>query len=55
VTKHKSKWFEGPIGFVLRKRRSLPFVQWKGTLGLRDASKTLLKRLDKSVLREYMD
>jgi hypothetical protein len=45
VTMHKSKWFEGPIGFVLRNRRKLPFVKWKGTLGLRDAPKTLLKRL----------
>ena len=53
VPRHSSKWFEGPIGFVLRQRRKLPFIKWKGTLGLRDAPETLLKRLDKSVLREY--
>jgi hypothetical protein len=53
VTSHKSKWFEGPVGFVLRKRRKLPFVEWKGALGLRDAPKRLLTQLDKSALREY--
>jgi hypothetical protein len=53
VTRHKSKWFEGPVGFVLRKRRKLPFVEWRGALGLRDAPKVLLRRLDKSTIREY--
>ena len=53
VTKHKSKWFEGPVGFVLRRRKKLPFVAWKGTLGLRDAPKRLLRRLDLSALRNY--
>jgi hypothetical protein len=53
VTSHPSKWFEGDYGFVLRRRQKLPFVKWKGALGLRDVPKTLLKRLDASVLREY--
>jgi hypothetical protein len=44
VTAHPSRWLEGPYGFVLRKRRRVPFVQWKGTLGLRDAPAKLLKR-----------
>jgi hypothetical protein len=35
VTTHRSRWFEGPYGFVLR--RGLPFVRWTGALGLRDA------------------
>jgi hypothetical protein len=52
VTRHSSKWFEGPFGFVLRKRRKLPYVQWKGALGLREAPNELLKPLDKAVLRE---
>jgi hypothetical protein len=46
VTGHSSKWFEGPFGFVLRKRRPLPFVKWTGALGLRDAPKTLLRRIE---------
>jgi len=53
VTGHPSKWFNGPYGYVLRRRRKLPFVKWKGALGLREAPEALLKRLNKSVLREY--
>ena len=45
VSDHPSTWFEGPYGFVLRNRKALPFVKWKGTLGLRDAPKRLLNRL----------
>ena len=45
VEDHRSKWFEGPYGFVLRHRKPLPFVLWKGALGLRDAPLRLLKRL----------
>ena len=45
VVDHRSKWFEGPYGFVLRNRRPLMFVKWTGTLGLRDAPNRLLKRL----------
>ena len=41
VTSHSSKWFEGPFGFILRKRRPLPFVKWTGVLGLRDAKNTI--------------
>ena len=53
VTSHPSKWFTGPYGFVLRRRRKLAFVKWKGALGLRQAPASLLSRLSKSVLREY--
>src|SRR5690348_7650857 len=42
VTKHRSRWFDGPYGFVLRKRRSIPFIKWTGALGLREAPKRLL-------------
>jgi ASCH domain len=45
VEDHRSRWFEGPYGFVLRHRKPLPFVRWKGALGLRDAPTRLLKRL----------
>jgi hypothetical protein len=45
VTTHRSRWFEGPYGFVLKNRRSLPFVRWMGALGLRDAPKWLLDRI----------
>jgi hypothetical protein len=37
VADHRSKWFRGPYGFVLRNRRPLRFVKWTGSLGLRDA------------------
>jgi hypothetical protein len=44
VTDHRSRWFEGPYGFVLRNRRPLPFVKWTGSLGLRDAPARLVRR-----------
>jgi len=53
VTRHTSRWFEGPYGFVLRKRQKLPFVKWTGALGLRDAPGRLLKRIDSRILRQY--
>jgi hypothetical protein len=53
VTSHPSKWYVGPYGYVLRRRRKLPFVKWKGTLGLRKVPTALLHHLPKSVLREY--
>jgi hypothetical protein len=34
VTAHRSRWFGGPYGFVLKNRRPLPFAKWKGGLGL---------------------
>jgi hypothetical protein len=34
VERSRSKWFEGPIGWVLSKPRKLPFVPLKGQLGL---------------------
>jgi ASCH domain len=53
VIKHRSRWFFGPYGFVLRKRRRIPFVKWKGALGLREVPSKLLKRINRRVLREY--
>jgi hypothetical protein len=45
VMSHKSRWFGGPYGFVLKNRRPLPFVKWPGALGLRDVPKRLLNRI----------
>ena len=45
VTTHRSRWFNGPYGFVLKNRRGLPFVRWTGALGLRDAPNRLLNRI----------
>lgn len=45
VTKSRSKWFEGPIGWVLSKPKRLPFVPMKGRLGLFDPPKRVLNRL----------
>ena len=45
VEDHRRIWFEGPYGFVLRNRRPLPFVQWTGSLGLRDAPNRLVNKL----------
>lgn len=36
VTEHTSRWFTGPYGLVLRNARPLPFVAWRGQLGLFD-------------------
>ena len=33
VTASRSPWFFGPLGFVLRKARPLPFMPYKGQLG----------------------
>ena len=45
VTSSKSKWFEGPIGWVLSKPKRLPFVPLKGQLGLFDPPRNVLNRL----------
>jgi hypothetical protein len=33
VTSSRSKWFEGPIGWVLSRPKLLPFIPLKGRLG----------------------
>jgi hypothetical protein len=53
VTRHRSRWFEGPYGFVLKNRRALPFVKWRGGLGLRTPPKRLLNRIGLSLSNEY--
>ena len=47
VKLHPSKWCApGHWAFVLANSRPLPFVQWKGQLGIRDAPQELLELLD---------
>ena len=45
VLKSRSKWFEGPVGWVLSKPKQLPFVPMRGQLGLFDAPASVLKKL----------
>jgi len=45
VTDYTSKWFTGPHGYVLRNRKPLPFVKWRGALGLLEARPALLRKL----------
>lgn len=45
VTKSRSKWFTGDVGWVLSKRKKLPFTPMKGQLGLFDPPARILKRL----------
>jgi len=37
VEKSRSKWFGGPLGWVLKNAKPLPFYPLKGQLGLREA------------------
>jgi hypothetical protein len=43
VDAHPSRWFEGEFGFVLARSRTLPFIPWKGSLGLRTATAALVE------------
>ena len=45
VEASRSKWFDGPFGWVLSDARRLPFVSHKGRLGLFEADRRLLRRL----------
>jgi len=45
VTKSRSKWFDGPVGWVLSKPKKLPFVPLKGQLGLFNPPRRILTRL----------
>ena len=45
VTRSRSKWFEGPVGWVLSKPKRLPFVPLKGQLGLFDPPQKVVNRL----------
>ena len=45
VASSRSKWFHGPIGWVLSKPKRLPFTPLKGRLGLFDPPRKVVKRL----------
>lgn len=45
VTRSRSKWFEGPIGWVLTRPRRVRFVPLTGRLGLFDPPRAVLKQL----------
>jgi hypothetical protein len=36
VTRSESPWFFGPLGFVLKDAKPLPFMPWRGALGFFD-------------------
>ena len=45
VTRSKSKWFEGPVGWVLARPRRVQFVPLTGRLGLFDPPPEVLGQL----------
>ena len=45
VTRSRSKWFSGDVGWVLSKPTKLSFTPLKGRLGLFDPPKRVLRRL----------
>ena len=45
VTKSRSRWFEGPIGWRLSRPKKLPFLPLKGQLGIFDAPRRILRGL----------
>lgn len=45
VTRHDSRWFQGPYGFVLRYPHPLPFTPCQGHLGFYDVEPDVLARL----------
>jgi hypothetical protein len=51
VIRSRSKWFEGPVGWVLSKPRRLQFIPLKGRLGLFDPPQAIIKRLSRGKKR----
>jgi hypothetical protein len=45
VTRSRSKWFQGPIGWVLTEPKRLRFLRMKGRLGLFDPPPAIRKRV----------
>jgi hypothetical protein len=45
VTEYRSKWFEGPVGWVLSKPKKIRFVPMKGQLGLFDPPQQVLAQI----------
>jgi hypothetical protein len=47
VTSSRSKWFEGEVGWVLTKPKTLPFMPLKGRLGLFDPPPKIIRQLSR--------
>jgi hypothetical protein len=47
VTSSRSKWFEGPVGWVLSQPKKLKFIPLKGRLGLFDAPQEIVQQLSR--------
>lgn len=45
VTESNSKWFHGPVGYVLANARPLPFTPYRGQLGLFEVPDVVVKQL----------
>jgi hypothetical protein len=45
VTSSCSKWFEGPVGWVLTKPKRIQFIPLKGQLGLFDPPQRIIRQL----------
>jgi hypothetical protein len=52
VTSSRSKWFEGPIGWVLSNPKKLPFIPLKGQLGLFDPPRKVMQQLGRFKVSE---
>lgn len=51
VERHRSKWFQGPYGFILANPQSLEKpIPCKGKLGLWDVSPELSRKIKKQLL-----
>jgi hypothetical protein len=45
VTKSDSRWFMGPMGFVLANTKPLPFIECSGALGLFDVPEDIARQV----------
>jgi hypothetical protein len=52
VTRSRSKWFHGPVGWVLSDPRKLSFIELKGRLGLFDPPGNVRRRVLAQLRRE---
>jgi hypothetical protein len=48
--KHPSRWFTGPLGWILENARPLPFIPWRGTQHLAEAPPALVEMVTRKGL-----
>jgi hypothetical protein len=53
VTSSRSKWFHGPVGWVLSKPKRLQFIPLKGRLGLFDPPPEIIRRVRRISGRKF--